>query len=99
MLRGWCVMDPSPLAVGLGFLAFAALTLALLALFALLSHDHIADAPMPTGCNATNPHVMLPTSYGWRCANDCGESWYVDPQDALAIADLALWERESGWVK
>jgi hypothetical protein len=61
----------------------------------------LADEPEPEpfSCNAANPHVMLPTPTGWRCANDCGEAWYVDPNDDLATADLALWELESGWVK
>jgi hypothetical protein len=53
--------------------------------------------PEPTGCNATNPHRMLPTATGWRCANQCGEAWYIDPTDALATADLALWEIENDW--
>src|SRR5690349_16319934 len=51
----------------------------------------------PNTCNEHRPHTMLPTSYGWRCANNCGESWYVDPDDALAAADLAMWEIENDW--
>lgn len=97
-------MTPSPLSVGLGFLAFAVLVLALLALFTLITCDRTKDAPLmepePSGCNERNPHVMLPTNFGWRCANDCGESWWVDAGDDLATADLALWELEldMGWA-
>lgn len=98
--------DPSPLAIGLGFLAFFVLVLAILVVSALVFRDRVADAPLMEpepdygGCSDTRPHVMLPTSYGWRCANDCGESWYVEESDELATADLALWELEldMGWA-
>lgn len=99
--------DPSPLSVGLGFLAFFGLVVTILAVFSLLSRDRTQDAPLmapapeppDTRCSAIRPHRMLPTAYGWRCANDCGERWEVEESDDLAAADLALWELDMGWVE
>ncbi len=62
-----------------------------------VSLDALDGVDVPERCSVARPHRMLPTEYGWRCANDCGERWYIDPADQLAVADLALWEIENDW--